>query len=218
MIEDRFEEFLDSSAREYHRPPETPRDAIWEQIQAARRERAASPANRPPDSTPRPVVDLPTYRQRRVPLRLVLGIAAVLALGVALGRLTLSSRAGTPTPTPAVAAGGMPRQSLALKLTAIEHLSRVESLLTDYQTQSATVEFRGQAEDLLSSTRLLLDSPKLTESRLRSLLEDLELILVQLTQLQSNAGPEERALIDDGLTQREIRSRLRNAIPAGPTA
>jgi hypothetical protein len=97
-------------------------------------------------------------------------------------------------------------------------LSRVEALLTDYRTGRTDADFRAVARELLSSTRLWLDAGRVDDARLRALLEDLELVLVQITRLAPSGSVDERALIDQGLAEREIRARLRNAIPAGPTA
>ena len=52
-------------------------------------------------------------------------------------------------------------------------------------------------------------------ARIRALLEDLELILVQVTTLDGSRSPEELDLITDGLEQREVLPRLRTVIPAG---
>src|SRR2546429_2896837 len=67
MTDERFERRLVDAAQDYHRPPATPREEMWRQIVAARQAR----------------------RRRRVMLRPPPpwgeGIAAVLALGVAIG-------------------------------------------------------------------------------------------------------------------------------------
>ena len=38
--DERFDEFLRAAAQDYHRPPETPRDAMWARIETARRAQA----------------------------------------------------------------------------------------------------------------------------------------------------------------------------------
>ncbi len=40
MMEDRFDDVLIEAARDYHEPPETPRELMWARIEAVRRERA----------------------------------------------------------------------------------------------------------------------------------------------------------------------------------
>ena len=51
---------------------------------------------------------------------------------------------------------------------------------------------------------------------MRRLFEDLDLILVQITQMPAQAGTEERELIDDALEQNNVLPRLRAAVPSGP--
>lgn len=87
MTDDRFDDFDDTLrdlARDYHRPPETPREAMWARIEAARRPVGTSPAvTRAPNVQP----------MRRVP-RLVVwgaGLAATLLIGVAIGRQSMRS-------------------------------------------------------------------------------------------------------------------------------
>lgn len=208
MTDDRFDDFLDEAARQYNAPPEPPREAMWQAIQARRA--AAAPT----------VTDIRRAPSTRRWLAIGMGVAAVLALGIGIGRW--SSQRTPLAPSPVTADGAADRVSersqLAMQLVATIHLSRIDNLLTDLSTQKAGPEFIHSTRDLLSDTRLLLDSPRLTDPKLRRLLEDLETILVQIAQLKPQAGGEDRELINDGMAHKEIRSRLRNAIPAGPTA
>ena len=71
------------------------------------------------------------------------------------------------------------------------------------------------ARELLSNTRLLLDSPVATDPQRRPLLEDLELVLVQIVQLSPGSTPQDRELIEKTLLQDHVMTRLRTAIPAG---
>jgi hypothetical protein len=208
MNDDRFDDFLDQAAKEYNAPPEPPREAMWQAIQARRS--AGGPQ----------VTDIQRAPSTRRWLAIGMGVAAILALGVGIGRWS-SLRA--PLAPPAVtaddaAARVSERSQLAMQLVATIHLSRIDNLLTDLATQKAGPEFIRSTRDLLSETRLLLDSPRLTDPKLKRLLEDLETILVQIAQLKPQAGGQDRQLINDGMAHKEIRSRLRNAIPAGPTA
>jgi hypothetical protein len=81
-------------------------------------------------------------------------------------------------------------------------------------------QFVAAARDLLTTTRLMLDSPAANDPRLQPLLEDLELVLAQITQLPAERGRKnEMDLINQGLNQRSVLTRLRTAspaIPAGP--
>lgn len=215
MTDDRFEEFLREEAQGYRTPPPTPREEIWARIETARREEPSRAAD---------AIDLAERRlRRRLRWQPVLAAAAVLALGVAIGRVTVLRPGQTgpvaAAPAAALTAGPVPAAgSVATALAAANHLTRIEALLTDYQTGRPEAEVQALARELLSRTRLWLDGDRLDDPRLRALLEDLEVILVQLVQLAPNGQAGERALIDDGLAERQIRPRLQGAIPAGPAA
>lgn len=195
---------------EYHVPPAVPTDEIWNRIQAARRaETPSSGGATAAGSTFRPS-DLPAVR---LPwLRYATGIAALLALGIGIGRMTSSSPEAPPSGPVATVAE---RPDPAYTITTVNHLSRVETFLTALRTDPAGGTFAGQARDLLTSTRLLLDSKGAADPRIRALLEDLELILVQVTALGDPGSREEMDLITDGLEQREVLPRLRTMIPSG---
>lgn len=109
----------------------------------------------------------------------------------------------------------------AYQLAAVRHLSEAEALLTSFRTRSATdqqmdAQLGSWARDLLSNTRLLLDSPVANDPLRRPLLEDLELVLVQIVQLSPGSTPQDREMIEKTLRQDHVMTRLRTAIPAGP--
>ena len=118
---------------------------------------------------------------------------------------------GLPTPS---------NSASAYQLTAVRHLSEAEALLTSFRTRSnADQQMDAQlgtwARELLSNTRLLLDSPVANDPQRRPLLEDLELVLVQIVQLSPGSTPQDRELIEKTLQQDHVMTRLRSAIPAG---
>jgi len=202
MTDDRFEQWLPEAARDYHRPPATPREEIWRRIAAQRAARRH-----------RVVVLGPA-------LRWGVGIAAVLALGVAIGRWSVTKpEAGLRA---LAARGADPASALAYRLAAAQYLTRTEALLTGFRAESRAGEpgpgtqFSTQARDLLATTRLMLDSPAARDVRLKSLLEDLELVLAQIAQLRSSGNREDVQSINQGLEQRSVLLRLRTASPAGP--
>jgi hypothetical protein len=115
---------------------------------------------------------------------------------------------------------GAPSSSSAYQLTAVRHLSEAEALLTSFRTRSTTdqqmdAQLGSWARELLSNTRLLLDSPVANDPQRRPLLEDLELVLVQIVQLSPGSTPQDRELIEKTLQQDHVMTRLRTAIPAG---
>lgn len=149
------------------------------------------------------------------------GIAALLALGFGLGRYTGREPAG-----PVSVAGGpsaaTPTLSPALAGAAVQHLSRTETFLTGFRLAAdqrvPDAELLNGARDLLGTTRLLLDSPGLTDPRLRVLLQELEILLAQVTQLQHQPSREDSDLIVDQLDDTGVLPRLRTVIPSGPAA
>jgi hypothetical protein len=108
----------------------------------------------------------------------------------------------------------------AYQITTIQHLSEAEALLTSFKSHpTADRQMDAQlgvwARQLLSNTRLLLDSPVANDPQRRPLLEDLELVLVQIVQLSPGSTPQDRDLIEKSLQQDHVMTRLRTAIPAG---
>jgi hypothetical protein len=201
MMDDRFDEWLRQAAQDYHRPPATPRDELWHHIATARAARQ------------RQVIVI------RPAMRWGVGIAAVLALGIAIGRW--SAREGESSSSPGMAAGSDPASTLAYRVAAAQYLTRTEALLTGFRAEARSpsvpaAQFARQARDLLGTTRLMLDSPAAQDARLKGLLEDLELVLAQIAQLPSSGDREDVQSINQGLDQRSVLLRLRTANPAGP--
>jgi len=198
-----LEPSLLAAAREYHRPPELPREAIWRAIQAERR---AARATRP---VPR----------RWIPW--AAAAAALLAVGVGIGRLSLRTDPGTPVANWGPSAPAPRVSAAAYRLTTLEHLGQSEAFLTLFRS---SVRTGGQerlasatARQLLATNRLLLDSPAATDRKTRVLLEDLELVLAEIAQLATDARPDDRALIREGMDRDGVLSRLRTEVPAGTT-
>jgi hypothetical protein len=116
--------------------------------------------------------------------------------------------------------GTNPTGNSAYQLTAVRHLSEAEALLTSFRTrttadQQMDAQLGSWARQLLSNTRLLLDSPVANDPQRRPLLEDLELVLVQIVQLSPGSTPQDRELIEKTLQHDHVMTRLRTAIPAG---
>ena len=109
--------------------------------------------------------------------------------------------------------------SAAYHVATLQYLTQAEALLTSFRGDARSVEMDAQmakwSKDLLSSTRLLLDSPAASDPTRRRLLEDLEMVLVQIVRLSPRASTEERDLIDENLKDADVLGRLRTAIPAG---
>lgn len=199
MNEDRFEERLRRAAAEVRRPPETPRDEIWARIQAARQERRRR------------------ARDLRRWTRWGIGLAAMLVVGIGIGRLWEGRRDAGPTP-PVASATAKPADrgiTAAHRLATVQTLSRAEALLTSLRSTEPDPQVMGWAGDVLTMTRLLLDSRAGSDPQMRSLLEDLEVVLVQIVQLSGDG--EELDWIRRGMEQRDVLPRIRSAIPGGAT-
>lgn len=119
----------------------------------------------------------------------------------------------------AAAAPNDAARSTAYSLATVRHFTAVEALLTSYQTSQHDARGDAQmatwARALLSQTRLLLDSPAAKDPARNKLLQDLELILVQMTQLSPTDTPIDREIIDGSVTHTDVITRLRTAVPAG---
>lgn len=122
--------------------------------------------------------------------------------------------------TPSPNSTSNPTGNSAYQITAVRHLSEAEALLTSFRTrttadQQMDAQLGSWARQLLSNTRLLLDSPVANDPQRRPLLEDLELVLVQIVQLSPGSTPQDREMIEKTLQQDHVMTRLRTAIPAG---
>jgi hypothetical protein len=245
MLDDRFDDQLQDAARDYNVPPETPRDEMWQRIVAARAnqdeadradkaderaadekaadERAADEVAAEGHDVVRPVRPVRLVRPVRYfrPLALAAGIAALLGLGVAVGRLTVHTPEPVAVaPVPVVA----PKVSTAAyQLATTDHLSQAEIFLTLFRASVQQGVSGGgnerlasaTARELLASNRLLLDSPAAKDVRTRALLQDLELVLAEIAQLSPQPNSRDLQLIKEGLDQGGVISRLRIAVPAG---
>jgi hypothetical protein len=203
--DDRLPEALRTAARDYNQPPELTRtdlDEMWSVIEA---EGVLGVGNSRETRSTR------WFSPRNVAL-----LAAVLVIGVAIGRL--SAR------TPAVVQMAESRQAATDSLglpepyqsTTSRYLGQTAALLVSLPAEvragRADDQFLGRAHDLLLTTRLLLDSPAASDPRNRALFEDLELVLAQIVRLQTDESRADLDLIRQALEQRDVLPRLRNAV------
>jgi hypothetical protein len=94
-----------------------------------------------------------------------------------------------------------------------QYLGQTVALLVSLPTEAraADPQFTAKAADLLTRTRLLMDSPAANDPSMRSLLDDLELVLMHAVRLQSTANRTDLDLINRALEQRDVIPRLRSA-------
>jgi hypothetical protein len=109
----------------------------------------------------------------------------------------------------------------AYTVASAQHLTEAEAMLTafkgDLSQGRLDADISAWGKDLLSNTRLLLDSPAANDPTRRKLLQDLELVLVQIVQLSPKSSARDRDLIKGALTDDQVLTRLRIAIPVKGT-
>jgi hypothetical protein len=211
-----FDAWVERMAPALNAPNATPRLEMWEAIQARQKTAQDVQAGRIPGVTP----------LRRGHWRLMSAIAAALLLGVAIDRYALrpveAPKTATAPAAPSVVASTDSNQPARLyRLAAAQTLTQAEALLTAYRASgvadkdpAAARQLGSWGREVLSSTRLLIDSPAGDDPHLRPLLEDLELVLVQIIQLSgAQLDATDRALIDRALQESELLPRIRTAAP-----
>lgn len=214
-----FDAWIASVAPSVNAPSPTPRAEMWEAIQAAGK------STMPPANQVTPVTPL-RRRQWYVPA----AIAAALLLGISIDRYLLDGR-GTPPAAPPAQVATAPATtaphdsdpSKLYRLAAVQTLTQAEALLTAYRAgnvanvnPAAARQLGTWGRDVLSSTRLLLDSPAGDDPQFRTLLDDLELVLVQIIRLSgAPLDSSDRRLIEDVMRDRDLLPRIRTAVPAG---
>ena len=204
MTDEKFEEFLKQEAQDYNVPPETPRAEMWAGIDAARAKRRG---------------ERDLERGSRPWVQWAAGIAALLVLGIGIGRMTAPGVADPEVGVLASAGDDDLEDNLIFHIAATEYLARTDAFLALFRTEAragtADAEVAAWARDLRSLARLMMDSPVTEDPNFRELFEDLESILVQITLYTSNQSPEELELIEQGLEERSVQLRLQAALAAG---
>jgi hypothetical protein len=228
---------IGEALKEIHEPPATPREAMWQQIQAQRQQ---SKIVRGRFTVP-------------LALRIVAAAAAVLLAGFLLGRLWETRNPGSRGESPSVATSetadpasapsqmalqdtpdsstSVPRRddpensgmhfSQAQLVYAANHFNRSGVLLAQF-AESADKEdpldpaLHQWARDLLTNTRLLLDSPLAEDPQYQKLLRELEFTLAQIVQASTVEETEERQWVAGQLSDRSLVERLRLVVPALP--
>lgn len=201
MTEEQLDDLLHDAAKSYRVPPNADFDAMWQRVEQE--------VFGPPLANGHGHRRAPSWRVFSV------GLAASLVLGVALGRLTTREVALPETVNTVASADSSPLAPGLYAQAATELLDKTTLLLTSLPAEARggldDMQFTVQALELLTTTRLLLDSPAASDGRFRDLLEDLELVLAQVASLRSARGREEIELITDALLERDMVPRIRSA-------
>jgi hypothetical protein len=204
---DELDPTLRAALRAYRTPPEPPREAMGQAIEAQR-------------FGVRPIARRRGWGAAPV----WLAAAAALVVGIGLGRYAMPARTVS-TPAEAVATNPAPidRRDVVIdtqldvpyEVATSRYLGQTAALLTslpELGSSEVNVQFSSQARDLLQTTRLLLDSPAGDDPELRALLSDLELVLAQIAGLRSARDREELDLITGALEQRDVLPRLKSVV------
>jgi hypothetical protein len=205
--DEKMDAMIRKLAEGYNRPPATPRGELWQRVEAERARRRTSwrgPAGR-----------------ARVPwVTWAVGLAATLAIGVAIGRMTGGGRIGSTPGVGAAPEGAATGQLPAAYRVAVgDHLSRVETFLSVFTAEvgrgsAATIDIQQPTRQLLQQTRLLRDSPAGQDVGLRTLLDDIELVLVQIAAYGEAGDAQDLGFIEQGIKDRSVLLRLRSALPS----
>ncbi len=211
---DRFVEQLKTAASDYNAPPETPRDRMWAQIDAARVDTRGKNSENIVDARSR-------FRKRSMLMGMSAAAvtAAVLLIGFAIGRYTA---------VPPEDTASFPQQDSTnivdildppsgrgsattniYQLAAAPVIDKAEILLTHFNS-GADADYADRASSLLADTRLLLNSPAADDPAMGKLLGDLELILAQIVNL-SDDRVDEKEWIEESIDDRSLLPRLRTS-------
>jgi hypothetical protein len=207
MDDNRFNDVIRELPRSFNEPPPPPLDEMWTVIEEAH---FGAPVS---ISKPRGIAS-------RAPW---LAAAAALVLGIGLGRYlprganpsepassAIAANSITPTPDTSAVADAYRDQTN-------RYLGQAAALLISLPARDASgktdATFATKATDLLVTTRLLIDSPAATQDpKLHSLLEDLELVLVQIARLHTEKNKGDLDLIHQAVEQGDVLSRLNSAV------
>jgi len=211
MNDERFEELMRDAAVTYRKVPDTDFESMWTAVEGRRAKSEGRDNIVPFASSTRPSPFALRSSQ-------ILAIAATLVIGIALGRASMSL--GTAPSAPAAVqkvAVANTSEPQPYEAETSKYLGQTAALLialpSEVRAGRADEQFVGRAGELLSRTRLLLDSPAANDPQMRNLLEDLELVLAQVVRLQNNATDRtELDLINRALEQRDVIPRLRTAV------
>ena len=208
MEENRFDDVMRNLPQDFKVPPEPPIEEMWRVIENAH---FNAPASRP----------LSRGFARGLPW---LAAAATLVIGIAIGRyIPGKNSAEIAPPPPSVTASSQTAiadtsaVADAYRYQTSRYLGQAAALLISLPAKDANAKadatFANKATDLLVTTRLLIDSPAASQDpKLRSLLEDLELVLVQIARLRTERNRSDLDLIHQAVEQGDVLSRLNSAV------
>jgi hypothetical protein len=204
MDDNRFDEVI-RDLRTFDTPPAPPLDEMWTVIEDAH------------FNAPVPI-SRSTGMRSPAPW---LAAAAALVIGIGIGRYLPPGKRAVENPASPTAVASSPTDTSAVanayRDQTNRYLGQAAALLISLPAQGAPgttdATFASKATDLLVTTRLLIDSPAAAQdAKLRSLLEDLELVLVQIARLRTEKNKGDLDLIHQAVEQGDVLSRLNSAV------
>jgi hypothetical protein len=213
MSNDKLDKIIEAARHEHNAPPQVPRERIWERVDAAR--------------TPQRKITRPNFSRH---LSWTAAVAAVLACGVLLGRWSINDQRPSlnstvppaivsTDPTPAPQPVAIDRNAAVYDQVTVAVLDKADALLTNFRTrtcndQASATGINKWAGSLLSETRLLMNSQVGEDPELKRLLNELELVLAQLSDLSAARCENDSAWIKNGMERRDTLERIRTVATA----
>ena len=203
MDDDQFDEVIRDLPRSFNAPPPAPLDEMWGVIEDAHFNAPQAKATSRPSFLSTPWL-----------------AAATLLVGIGIGVLIPRARNAAAPAQPIAQAPAAPDTSAvadAYRDQTSHYLGQAAALLISLPAKDASKKtdstFANKAADLLVTTRLLIDSPAAShDAKLRSLLEDLELVLVQIARLRDERSRGDLDLIHQAVEQGDVLSRLNSVV------
>jgi hypothetical protein len=210
MSEDRLDNIINTAADTYNVPPVNPPfDAMWTAIESEAFAPQLAPSVGEGSARRLSLVNNPWLR-----------MAAVLVLGVAIGRYTMQQAPVATAPVAKATVAKAPDLEASYQLSAERYLGQTVTLVAGLpkQLQSGRIDsaYVAQASESLTQLRLLMDSPAASNPRLRALFEDLELVLVQVVLMPRDGSANEAKLIRQAMQERDVMPRLVDAVAETP--
>ncbi len=210
--------------KSYNRPGPIPREEMWAVIAEALESPDASPEDAHPKAAVRPSGAHLRFPRRVGWLRPSLAAAAILVVGIGIGRNFGPATVAAPGVGPeAIVAGGEGRiRGPAFHTIAADYLEDTEAFMTLLRADAREGQLDGDmgswARALLLQTRFLMETERDPDPAVRRLLEDVELILVEVARVPADdesRATEELKWIDEGMETQDLLPRLRAVTPVG---
>lgn len=203
MDDDRFDEVIRDLPRSFNPPPPAPLDEMWSVIEDAHFDAPRAGATSRGSFFSAPWL-----------------AAATLLIGIGIGTLIPRVKSSTTTQPPVAQTPSRDTSAVAdaYRDQTHQYLGQAAALLVSLPAKEGNAKadstFSNKAADLLVTTRLLIDSPAASQDpKLHSLLEDLELVLVQIARLRDErSSRRDLDLIHQAVEQGDVMSRLNSAV------